>query len=100
MLIFLKANFKSYSSHEEDLQITSFGLVKGNTKFFLIQNIVYMVFKLYVYKSSVSGTLNFNTFLHHLVKVRNLEKSATFNNKLKHDMFLKKSSIVEYLLPQ
>ena len=40
-----------------------------------------MVFKLYVYNSKVSGTLNFNTFLHQLVKVRNLEKGATFNNK-------------------
>ena len=49
-----------------------------------------MVFKLYFYKSRVSGTSNFNTFLHQLVKVKNLEKDAVFNNKQKHDMFLKK----------
>ena len=47
-----------------------------------------MVFKLYVYKSRVSGTLNFNTFLHQLIKVKNLEKA--FNNKQKHNMNLKK----------
>ena len=57
-----------------------------------------MVFKLY--KSSVRGTLNFNTFLHQLVNVKNLEKGAAFNNKQEHDMFLKKCSIVENLLPQ
>ena len=59
-----------------------------------------MVFKLYVYKSRVSGTLNFNTFLHQLVKVENVEKDAAFNNKQKHDIFLKKWSIVENLSPQ
>ena len=59
-----------------------------------------MVFKLYVYKSRVSGTLNFNTFLHQLVKVKIVEKGAPFTNKQKHDMFLKKWFIVENLLPQ
>ena len=38
-----------------------------------------MVFKPYVYKSRVIGTLNLNTFLHQLVKVKNLEKGAAFN---------------------
>ena len=42
-----------------------------------------MVFKLFVYKSRVSGTLNSNTFLHQLVKVKKLEKGAAFNNKQK-----------------
>ena len=28
----------------------------------------------------VSGTLDFNTFLHQLVKVKNLEKAAAFTN--------------------
>ena len=56
-----------------------------------------MVFKLYVYKSRVSGTLNFNTFLHQLVKVKNVEKGAAFDNKQKHEMFLKKWSIAENL---
>ena len=31
---------------------------------------------------------------------KNLEKGAAFNNKQKHDMFLKKWSIAENLLPQ
>ena len=51
---------------------------------------ILMVFKLFVYKSRVSGTLNFNKLLHQLVKVKNLEKGAALNNKQKHDMFLKK----------
>ena len=59
-----------------------------------------MVFKLYGYKSKVSGTLNFNTFLYQLVKVQNLEKGAAFGNEQKYHMFLKKRSIVENLLPQ
>ena len=59
-----------------------------------------MVFKLYVYKSRGSGTLNFNTFFDQLFRVKSLEYGAAFNNKQKHDMFLKKWSIVEYLLPQ
>ena len=70
-------------------QIATFGLAKGNDKSFLIQNMTLMVLKLYVYKSRVSTTLNFNTFLHQLVKVKNVEKGAAFNNKQKHDMFLK-----------
>ena len=81
-------------------QIATFGFVKGNDKSFLIQNMILMVFKLYVYKSRVSRTLNFNIFLHRLVKVKNVEKGAAFNNKKKHDMFLKKWSILENLLPQ
>ena len=61
---------------------------------------ILMVFKLYVYNSKVSGTLNFNTFFHQLVKVRNLEKGATFNNKQTHELVFKKRSIVENVLPQ
>ena len=59
-----------------------------------------MVFKLYVYKSWVSGTPNFNTYLLQMVKVKNVEKGVAFNNKQKHDMFLKKLSMVGNLLPQ
>ena len=81
-------------------QIATFGFVKGNDKSFLIQNMILMVFKLCVYKSRVSGALNFNIFLLRLVKVKNVEKGAAFNNKQKHGMFLKKWSIIENLLPQ
>ena len=58
-----------------------------------------MVFKLFVYKSRVNGTLNFNAFLHQLIKVKNLEEGGAFKNKQKHAMFLKKWSIVENLFP-
>ena len=61
---------------------------------------ILMVFKLYVYKSRLSGPLNFNTFLHQMVKVKNLEKGAVFNNKQKHDMLLKKWTIIENFLPE
>ena len=47
-----------------------------------------------------SGTLSFNVFLHQLIKLKNLEKGTAFNNKQKYDMFIKKCSIVENLLPQ
>ena len=50
------------------IQIATFGLAKGNDKFFLIQNMILMVFKLCFYKSRVSITLNFSTFLRQLVK--------------------------------
>ena len=82
------------------LKIATFGLANGNDKSFLIQNMIVIVFKFYVYKSRVSGTLSFNTFLHQLIKVKSVEKGAAFNNKQKHDMFLKKWSIVENLLRQ
>ena len=81
-------------------QIVTSGLVKGTDKSFLIQNMILVVFKLYVYESRGRGRLNFNKFLHQLVKVKNLEKGAAFNNKQKHDMFLTKWSIIESLLPQ
>ena len=81
-------------------QIVTLGLVKGNDKCSLIQNMILLVFKLYVYKSRVIVLLNFNTFLHQLVKVKNVENGAAFNNKQKHYMFLKKWSIVEKFLPQ
>ena len=55
---------------------------------------ILIIFKLYVNKSRVSGTLDFNTFLRKLVKVKNLERGAAFNKKQKHDMFLKKLPIV------
>ena len=71
-----------------------FSLVNGNDKSFLIRNMILIIFKLYVNKSRVSGTLDFNTFLRKLVKVKNLERGAAFNKKQKHDMFLKKLPIV------
>ena len=49
-----------------------------------------MAFKLYVYESGVSGTCRFKTFLHQLVKRKNLEKGVPFNNNQKYDMFLKR----------
>ena len=80
-------------------QIDTFGIVKGNDKYFLIQNKILMVFKMYVYKSKVRGTLIFNTFLQQLVTVNNIEKGAAFSHKQKQDMFLEKWSIVGNLLP-
>ena len=71
-----------------------FSLVNGNDKSFLIRNMILIIFKLYVNKSRVSGTLDFNTFLRKLVKAKNLQRGAAFNNKQKHDMFLKKLPIV------
>ena len=47
----------------------------------------------------ITGALNFNTFLHQLIKGKNLEKSAAFNGKQKHDM-LSQKSIIGNLLPQ
>ena len=69
------------------LQITAFSHIKGNGTSFLIQNMILMVFKLYVYKLSISGTLNFNRFLHYFIKVKNLAKGAVFNNKQKRHVF-------------
>ena len=66
-------------------QVVTFSVVKDNDKSFLIQNMILMVFKLFVYKPRVSRTLNSNTFLHQLVKVKNLEKGAAFNSKQKHE---------------
>ena len=91
--------FHDDTKYEINIYKTTFALVKGNDKSFLIQNMLWMVFKLFVYKSRINGTLNFNTFLHQLIKVKNLEEGGAFKNKQKHDMFLKKWSIVENLLP-
>ena len=60
-----KTNFFEYSQLTLfSPHIAIFGLVKGNDKSFLIQNMILMAFKLYVYKSRVSNTLNFNIFFH------------------------------------
>ena len=67
----------------------TFGCAKGHEK----------SFKRYVYKSMITGALNFNTFLHQLIKGKNLEKSAAFSSKQKHDM-LSKKSVIGNLLPQ
>ena len=55
--------------------IATFGLVKGNNKPFLNLKYDFMVFKCYAYKSNTYSIL-----LHQLDKVKNLEKSVTFNN--------------------
>ena len=78
---------------------TTFPLVKGN-RCFLVQNMILMVLKLHDYKSRISSTFSFNTFVYYLFKIKNLEKGAAFNNKQEHDMFLKNWSIVEHVLPQ
>ena len=50
---------------------------------------ILMVCKLYVDKSKATSSLNLNTFLHELIKVKDLEKGAAFNNKPRREMFLK-----------
>ena len=44
--------------------------------------------------------INQGSAVHQLVEVKNVEKHAAFNNKQKHNMFLRKWSILENLLPQ
>ena len=84
--------------HEETLHRLPLSvMLKHNDKSFSIQNIFLIVFKLYVYNSRINKTLCFGICLHRLVKVKNLEKGVVFNNNQKHDMCLKKWSIVENL---
>ena len=52
---------------------------------------------MYINQGSAAHLILIHSF-HQLVKVKNVEKGAPFNNKQKHDMFLKKWSIVENLL--
>ena len=80
-------------------QTAIFGIVKGNDKSFLVQNMILMVFKLFINQGSAAH-FNFNASLHQLVNTKNLERGAASNNKQKYDMFLKKWSIEENLLPQ
>lgn len=50
-------------------------------------NLVLAVFKFYIYKLRVSSRLILNTFLHHVVRERNIEKRASFKNQQKLDIF-------------
>ena len=84
--------------HEETLHRLPLSvMLKRNDKSFSIQNIFLIVFKLYIYKSRINKTLCFGICLHQLVKVKNLEKGIVLNNNQKHDMCLKKWSIIENL---
>ena len=79
-------------------QIAILGYTNTDDRCFITQNLILLIFKIYVYKSRRSGGLRFSAFLHKLVKIKNLEKGTALRNRRKLDVYEKKWSFIENAL--
>ena len=70
-------------------QTAILGYTNTDDRCFITQNLILLIFKIYVYKSRRSGGLRFSAFLHKLVKIKNLEKGTALRNRRKLDVYEK-----------
>ena len=61
-------------------QIAIFGFDSIDNDNFLIQNHIFLLFKLHIYSARKYGFLSFNNFLNEISKIENLEKRVAPNN--------------------
>ena len=79
-------------------QISILGYTNTDDRCFITKNLILLIFKFYVYKSRVSGSLSFSAFFHKFAKIENLEKGAAVRNQRKLDIYKKKSPFIENAL--
>ena len=76
--------------HSESKLKTIIGTILVTKKEFLIQNLILLLFKLYIYSVRKQGFLSFNNFQNEVSKIKNLEKRVAANNQKKFERFRKK----------
>ena len=76
-------------------QVAILGYLNTDDKTFLIQNIIILLFKYYIYKSRQTGKLDLVGFISLLSKIKNLEKRLTFENQKNLKIFERKWSLIE-----
>ena len=79
-------------------QIAILGYTNTDDRCFITQNLILLIFKLYIYKPRGSGNLSFSAFFHKLVKIKNLEKGTALRNRRKLEVYKKKWSFIENAL--
>ena len=76
-------------------QIAILGYLDKNDETFLVQNIILLLFKHYVYKSRSNANLNLLCFINTLSKIKNYEKSLSLKSPGKSKFYEKMWSIIE-----
>ena len=76
-------------------QVAILGYLNTDDKTFLLQNIIILLFKYYIYKSRQTGKLDLVSFISLLSKIKNLEKRLSFENQKNLKNFKRKWSLIE-----
>ena len=79
-------------------QIAILGYLNKNDETFLLQNIILLLFKNYVYKSRSNANLDIEYFINYLLLIKNNEKSQSLKNPNKLKLYEKPWSLIENCL--
>ena len=72
------------------LQAAFLGFLNVDSKLFLIQNHLLLIFKIYIYNSRRSESLIIKFLIREIMKIKNIEEKISINNEKKHTMHKRK----------
>ena len=75
-----------------------FGFLLADKETFQIKNLIFLLFKIYLYESRSSKALSSNSFLTKIKKSCALEKNCSINNETKEKTFKEKSIKIAHLI--
>ena len=82
---------EDFSLPPQTLQAAVFGFSeKGNTENAILYNHLFLIFKLYVYRSREKGLLNVMSFVNQIIKIKKIEKENSLYSEKKRARYIKK----------
>ena len=79
-----------FSLFDLTLQAAFLGFLNIDSKLLLIQNLLLLIFKVYIYNSRRSESLKIKSLVSEITKVRNIEQKISINNEKNHTMYNRK----------
>ena len=79
-----------FSLFDLTLQAAFLGFLNIDSKLVLIQNLLLLIFKVYIYNSRRSESLKIKSLVSEITKVRNIEQKISINNEKNHTMYNRK----------
>ena len=79
-------------------QAAFLGFLNVDSKLLLIQNHLFLIFKIYIYNSRRSESLKIKSLIREITKVKNIEEKISLNNEKKHAIYKRKWQQVENVL--
>ena len=76
-----------FSLFDLTLQAAFSGFLNIDSKLLLIQNLLLLIFKVYIYNSRRSESLKIKSLVSEIMKVKNIEEKISINNEKNHTMY-------------
>ena len=76
-----------FSLFDLTLQAAFLGFLNIDSKLLLIQNLLLLIFKVYIYNSRRSESLKIKSLVSEIMKVKNIEEKISINNEKNHTMY-------------